>query len=42
MASGTLISTQYFSPKTKVIGVEPYLARDTFLSLKKGKIVPQL
>lgn len=42
MASGTLLSTLYFSPKTIAIGVEPFLARDTYLSLKKGDIVPQL
>lgn len=34
LTSGTLLSTKYFSPKTKVIGVEPYLARDAFISLK--------
>jgi threonine dehydratase len=28
LSSGTLLATHYFSPKTVVIGVEPYLARD--------------
>ena len=42
LASGTLLSILHFSPKTKAVGVEPYLARDTYLSIKKGEIVPQL
>ena len=41
MASGTLLATQYFSPQTKGIGVEPFLARDAYLSIKEGKIHPQ-
>ncbi len=28
LCSGSLIGTLAFSPSTKVIGVEPYLARD--------------
>jgi len=28
------------SPYTKLIGVEPYLARDAYLSLKSGKLEP--
>jgi threonine dehydratase len=38
--SGTLAATFRFSPKTKVIGVEPFLARDAKDSLKKGAIQP--
>lgn len=41
LISGTLLSTLYFSPKTTVIGVEPYLARDTFDSLRSGKMEAQ-
>jgi threonine dehydratase len=41
LSSGSLISTSHFSPKTKVIGVEPYLARDAKDSLEKGSIQPQ-
>lgn len=40
LCSGTLLSTLHFSPKTKVIGVEPYLARDAKDSLEKGTIQP--
>ena len=41
LSSGTVLSAHYFSPKTKVIGVEPYLARDAKESLEKGSIQPQ-
>lgn len=41
LASGTVLSTHHFSPKTKTIGVEPYLACDAYLSMQEGKIVPQ-
>lgn len=40
LCSGTLIATSRFSPKTKVIGVEPFLARDAKDSLEKGSIQP--
>lgn len=42
LISGTCLSTLYFSPQTKVVGVEPYLARDAYLSLQSGKIEPPL
>ncbi len=38
LLSGTSLATKYFSPKTKVIGVEPQLADDAFRSLRDGKI----
>ena len=41
LTSGILLATQYFSPKTKTIGVEPYLARDAYLSIASGVIHPQ-
>lgn len=41
LCSGTLSATSRFSPRTKVIGVEPYLARDAKDSLEKGSIQPQ-
>ncbi|MAX79552.1 MAG: serine dehydratase [Crocinitomicaceae bacterium] len=41
LMSGTLLSTHYFSPKTKVIGAEPLGANDAFQSLKEGKLIPQ-
>ncbi|KRX04350.1 Tryptophan synthase beta subunit-like PLP-dependent enzymes superfamily [Pseudocohnilembus persalinus] len=40
--SGQCLTSSYISPKTKMIGVEPYLARDAYLSLKEGKMHPQL
>ena len=33
LSSGTCLSAKYFSPKTKVIGVQPFLARDAKDSL---------
>ena len=41
LSSGSSLSTHYFSPKTKVIGVQPYLARDAKDSLEKGSVQPQ-
>ena len=38
LSSGTCLSTKYFSPNTKVIGAEPELAKDAYLSLKSGKL----
>ena len=35
LASGTLLSTKYFSPETLKIGVEPELAQDAYLGWKK-------
>lgn len=40
LSSGSSLATQYFSPKTKVIGVQPYLARDAKDSLQKGSVQP--
>ena len=40
LLSGTLLSAQGINPKIKVYGAEPLEADDTFLSLQKGKIVP--
>lgn len=34
IASGSILTTKYFSPKTKAIGVEPELAQDAYLSWK--------
>ena len=42
LASGTLLSSKYFSPSTIKIGVEPEMAQDAYLGLKKGSIHPQL
>ena len=38
LLSGTLISTRVASPKTKIIGAEPALGNDAFLSFKTGKL----
>jgi len=40
LLSGTLISAKSMNPKITVYGAEPLEADDTFLSLKKGEIVP--
>ena len=40
LLSGTLISARGMNPRIKVYGAEPLEADDTFLSLKKGQIVP--
>jgi len=40
LLSGTLISAKSMNPRIKVYGAEPLEADDTFLSLKKGEIVP--
>ena len=36
ICSSTILASKYISPKTKVIGVEPELAKDAYLSLKTG------
>jgi threonine dehydratase len=41
LASGICIGFHHFSPKTKVIGVEPKNADDAYRSLKENKIIPQ-
>jgi threonine dehydratase len=38
LCSGTLVASHRFSPTTKVIGVEPFLAKDAKDSLEKGSI----
>ncbi len=40
LISGIAIATNYLSPQTAVIGVEPALADDALRSLKAGKIIP--
>lgn len=40
LLSGSLLSSLYFSPRTKVIAAEPEGASDAFLSWKAGKIIP--
>lgn len=40
LVSGSLLATKYFSPTTKVIGVEPVLASDGVISLREGRIEP--
>lgn len=42
LISGTALAAHYFSPKTKIIGAEPQLANDAYLSLKTGVIQPAL
>lgn len=40
LMSGTLLATKAFSPSTTVIGGEPALANDAYLSLQQGEIQP--
>ncbi len=40
LISGTAIAASGFSPKTKVIGTEPEVANDAYLSFKTGKLHP--
>ncbi len=40
LLSGTSLAVAAKSPKTQVIGVEPELANDAYLSLKSGSFVP--
>ena len=40
-SSGTVLGTHYFSPNTKVIGVQPFLAGDAKDSMEKGSIQPE-
>lgn len=42
LTSGTAISTHIYSPKTKVIAVEPEQANDAFLSFTNNKIIPSV
>lgn len=42
LLAGTCMSAFNFSPKTKVIGVEPSLANDAYLSFKQGSIHPPI
>jgi len=41
LASGISFGFHYFSPQTKIIGVEPKNADDAFRSLKENRIIPQ-
>ena len=40
LLSGTSIATRGLSPETKVVGVEPEVANDAFLSLESGELQP--
>lgn len=40
LLSGTAVAIKSISPKTKVLGAEPKVAPDAFLSLQQGSIVP--
>lgn len=42
LISGTCLATQYFSPKTKVVGAEPKGADDAFRSIRDGVIYPSI
>jgi threonine dehydratase len=42
LLSGTSLSAKYFSPSTKVIGVEPKGADDAFRSIRDNKIYPSV
>ena len=42
LLSGCALVAHYMSPTTKVIGVEPYLARDAFLCFQENRLVAQL
>ena len=42
LLSGSILATQYFSPKTKVIGAEPIGADDAFRSIRDNKIYPSV
>ena len=40
LLSGTILSTKYFSPKTKVYGAEPEKANDAWQSIRVKKLIP--
>lgn len=40
LLSGTLLSSAYFSPETKVIAVEPETANDAWQSFKEKRLIP--
>ena len=40
LASGTILSTKFFSPKTKVILAEPKNASDAYMSFNEKKLIP--
>ena len=42
LLSGSILSTQYFSESTKVIGAEPIGADDAFRSIRDNKIYPSI
>jgi threonine dehydratase len=41
LSGGALLATQYFSPCTQVVGVQPFLAADARDALEKGQVQPQ-
>ncbi len=41
LLSGTALAVKSIAPKTAVLGAEPEMANDAFLSLRAGTIVPQ-
>ncbi len=40
LLSGTILTSRYFAPRTKVIGAEPIMANDAWQSLKAGTFIP--
>lgn len=42
LLSGTALSRNYFSERTKIFAAEPDGAGDAFLSLQKGRIIPSI
>ncbi len=40
LLSGSILSTRYFSPKTKVYGAEPLMANDAWQSFQKKEFIP--
>jgi threonine dehydratase len=42
LTSGTALATAFFSPKTKVIAVEPEQANDAYLSFMNNTIIPSV
>ncbi len=42
LLSGAIIASHYLSPETKVIGAEPEMANDAYLSFKSKKFIPSV
>ncbi len=40
LLSGTILSTRYFSPATRVIGAEPLMANDAWKSFREKRFIP--